>query len=160
VRIVKYFSVIAVLLLFALCVQIGISCCPECGDDCSGQDSGDGSYYPTTYPTTSYIPTSVVSISNTVLTPSTSKPSGTSVDYHVNSKADKLEGYIPLKIHFWDESKATQGVTAIGWEWDLGDGTKETKKDFNHTYTSAGTFKVIPKVRWSDGAHPTNPSNI
>ena len=36
------------------------------------------------------------------------KPSGTDVDYHVKSKADKLDGPAPLKIHFTDESSATK----------------------------------------------------
>lgn len=133
------------MLILVLCVQIGTStCCPECGDYCGGEeDYHDDGYY---------VPTSVVSISHTLTTPSSSsQPSGTTVDYHVQSKADKLEGYTPLKIHFWDESSATQGVTAVSYEWDLGDGTKETKKDFTHTYSSPGTFKVIPKVTWSDG---------
>jgi PKD repeat protein len=100
-----------------------------------------------------------ISISQVISTPSSSsQQTGTTVDYHVQSKADTLEGYVPLKIHFWDESTATQGVTAVGFEWDLGDGSKESKKDFTHVYSSPGTFKVTPKVKWSDGKASTGKS--
>lgn len=82
---------------------------------------------------------------------SSTKLSGTEEDYHVKTKSDALEGYSPLTIHFWDESYATGGITAVGWSWDLGDGQKETGKDITHTYSSPGVFAVVPSVIFSDG---------
>jgi hypothetical protein len=108
-------------LLFSLVFVVqgsASTCCPECGDYCGDTLPGSGSYDPFGAGSGgSFSPTSVISITHTLTTSSSSsQPSGSSVDYHVKSKAGALEGYIPLKIHFWDESYATQGVTATGRE--------------------------------------------
>lgn len=48
------------------------------------------------------------------------------------------------------------------WWWDFGDGSPIDSVNLNpiHTYTSAGTFTVIQRVRGADGCEATNLQNV
>ncbi len=67
---------------------------------------------------------------------------------------NSLKAYFILKkrsykvgesVHF-DNRSSSKGSKIKLYEWDLGDGSKSTKRDPNHTYTQSGSYVVKYKV--------------
>jgi uncharacterized protein (TIGR02145 family) len=56
--------------------------------------------------------------------------------------ANKISGYIPLKVSFFDKSDST----AVSWEWDFGDGSTSKERNPIHTYKSRGKYSVTLKA--------------
>lgn len=68
----------------------------------------------------------------------------------VDFSASATAGCFPLNVNFADQSLAGAG-TITSWEWDFGDGTISNEQNPAHTYTLAGSFRVILKVTNSNG---------
>jgi hypothetical protein len=84
-------------------------------------------------------------------------------EYHTGLGADPNEGYAPLSVRFFDGGSYTSeipGVTPVEWEWDLGDGTIVSKKEFTHTYWEPGTYRASAQVWWSNGHVSTGTSPV
>ena len=64
--------------------------------------------------------------------------------------ASDTSGCFPLDVHFTDNSVPGSGTIAA-WKWDFGDGTLSNEKNPVHTYTAAGSFKVVLRVTNSKG---------
>lgn len=65
------------------------------------------------------------------------------------SVSDSL-GCFPLRVQFTDLSIAGSGIDTA-WQWDFGDGTFSNLQSPQHTYTVAGNFTIILRVKNSVG---------
>jgi PKD repeat protein len=66
-----------------------------------------------------------------------------------NFTVDVASGCSPLKVNFTDQSSGN----ATDWDWDLGNGTRSTKKNPSGFYIQPGTYQVTLTVKNSSGTH-------
>lgn len=85
---------------------------------------------------------------------------GNETEYFLDATASPGKGFAPMTLSFIDLSWATNGVKAVGWNWDLGDGSTENNQTFFHTYVNPGEYTVPLKVRFSDGVELVDTNTI
>ena len=66
-----------------------------------------------------------------------------------NFSVDVASGCSPLKVNFTDQSTGNP----TEWDWDLGNGTKSTKKSPSGFYIQPGTYQVTLTVKNASGTH-------
>jgi alpha-galactosidase len=87
------------------------------------------------------------------------------VDGSVPAAAPTISLEIPDHARVWEDVKLTvtadpNGVPALSYRWDFGDGTTEQGRQLRHTYTKAGNYTVRLVVEGVDGVSAEKQANI
>lgn len=87
------------------------------------------------------------------------------VDSAIPAAAPSIKLEVPDHAQVWDEVKLVSnadanGVPALTYHWDFGDGTNEQGRQVTHAYTKEGTYTVRLKVEGVDGVAAEKETSI
>ena len=87
------------------------------------------------------------------------------VDNAVPAAVPNVQVAVPDHAKIWDDVKLVatsdaNGVPALRYHWDFGDGTTEDGRRVTHSFDKAGTYTVRLKVEGVDGVPAEKQASI